>query len=298
MDPAPARLILRGVVGRFFRGLRAIAAEAIADDVPGEAAKVAYYAFLSFWPLLLGLFAFTGIFGGDPAFEWIMGSLRRVLPGEAPQFLETFLRRIVAEERPDMLSLGVLLTLWSGSNIFASLAQGLNVVYDVPEGRTWWRRRALSVFLLVVGIVVVTACAGAILAGSELATALGMERAVSLVRVPLPFLLVAAFLWILYTWLPARDQALAVRYVTVGALVGASLWTAITWLFRFYVTRVGSYETYGIVGAVIVLLLWLYLAAVVILFGGEVAVSLEQGVHVRRERRKAKRSEAAAIASR
>jgi membrane protein len=261
------------------QGIWAIVLEARADNVTGEAAKVAYYFFLSLWPLLLGLFAFTGILGGEPAFEWIMDWVRRALPPEATRMLQRYVEDVVAEERPDMLSLGIILTLWSGSNIFATLAEGLNVIYDLPEGRSWWKRRALSIGLLVAASVLLTAGASAVLAGAEIAAALGIDRAIAILRYPLAFLALTALLWLAYYHLPARDQNLAKRWVTIGALVGATLWLLVTTLFRLYVANLGSYDSYGVVGAVLVLLLWLYLTAVAILFGGEVAVSLEQGVH-------------------
>jgi membrane protein len=263
--------------------------EARADNVTGEAAKVAYYFFLSLWPLLLGLFAFTGIFGGEPAFDWIMAWIRSVLPEDATRFVATYVRRITAEERPDMLSLGILLTLWSGSNIFAALADGLNVIYDVEEDRPWWKRRALSLGLLMAGTVLITAGSTAVLAGNEIAARLGIDQAVALLRYPVAFTALTAFLWLVYFFMPAREQSVAKRYIMFGGLVGASLWLIVTSAFKLYVANFGEYHSYGIVGAVIVLLLWLYLTALAILIGGEVAVSLEQGIHRRHADRESKR---------
>jgi membrane protein len=274
---------------RRFSGLWAVIQEARADNVTGEAAKVAYYFFLSLWPLLLGLFAFTGIFGGEPAFDWIMGWIRSVLPEDATRFVATYVRRITVEERPDMLSLGILLTLWSGSNIFAALADGLNVIYDVEEDRPWWKRRALSLGLLMAGTVLITAGSTAVLAGNEIAARVGIDQAVALLRYPVAFTALTAFLWLVYFFLPAREQSVAKRYIMFGGLVGASLWLMVTSAFKQYVANFGQYHSYGIVGAVIVLLLWLYLTALAILIGGEVAVSLEQGIHSRHANRKSKR---------
>lgn len=262
------------------RTIWAFVGEARRDNLTGEAAKVAYYFFLSIWPLFLGLFALTGIFGGQAAFEWIMGWLGAVLPETPTRFLGEFVLEITGEDRPDMLSLGLILTFWSGSNIFASLADGLNVIYDVKEGRRWWKKRALAVLLLVVGSVFLTLGATAILAGAEIIRGFGLGWAYNLLRWPLAFLLLAALLWLVYYYMPDREQGVAKRFVTIGALVGALLWVLVTSAFRLYVSRFGSYdETYGLVGAVIVILIWLYLTALSILFGGEVAVSLEQGVH-------------------
>lgn len=264
----------------FLRMTWAIVLEAHSDNVTGEAAKAAYYFFLSLWPLLLGLFAFTGIFGGQPAFEWIMGWITGVLPSGPTRFLEEFVREITSEERPELLSLGIVLTVWSGSSIFVSLADGLNRMYDIDEGRPWWKRRLIAMGLLLAASLLLTAGATSVLIGEELLDQLELDAAWNLLRWPLAFLMLTALTWLVYYHLPNRKQNLSLRYVTIGALVGTGLWLVVTTGFRIYVANWGSYgRTYGLVGGVLVLLIWLYLTALSILFGGEVAVSLEQGVH-------------------
>lgn len=266
----------------FLRGTWAIVQEARADNLTGEAAKAAYYFFLSLWPLLLGLFAFTGIFGGEPAFQWIMAQVTSALPSEPTRFLEGFVREITAEERPDVLSLGVILTLWSGSSIFVSLAEGLNRIYDIEEGRTWWKRRLIAIGMLLVAAVLLSVGATGILAGEQVLRRLGLGGAWNVARWPLAYLAIAALAWLIYYYLPNREQRMSIRYVTIGALVGTGLWLVVTTAFRLYVGSWGDYgRTYGLVGGIIVLLIWLYLTALAILFGGEVAVSLEQGIHTK-----------------
>lgn len=269
---------------RFLRGTWAIVKEAREDNLTGEAAKVAYYAFLSLWPLFLGLFALTGLLGGEPAFEWIMNGIKSIMPAEPTRFLEQFVREITDQQRPDILSIGIVLTFWSGSNIFASLTDGLNAIYDVEEGRSWWKRRLLALGLLVCASVLATGGATAVLAGAEILAALGLADAWNLARWPLAYLLLTALAWVAYYYLPDREQDMSARYVTIGSLVGTGLWLLATTGFRVYVANWGSYgSTYGLVGSILVLLIWLYLTALAILFGGEVAVSLEQGLHLEDE---------------
>ncbi len=270
-------------MGRFLRTTWSIIKAARSDNITGEAAKAAYYFFLSLWPFLLGLFAFTGIFGGEPAFDWIMGWITRALPREPTRFLQEFVREITLEGRPEVLSLGVILTLWSGSSVFVSLADGLNRMYDVREGRAWWKRRLIAMALLLCAFVLVPLGATAILAGAGILERFGLGSAWNVARWPLAWLALTALAWLIYYHLPNRKQRMAIRYVTIGALVGTLLWILVTFGFRLYVSNWGSYgSTYGVVGGILVLLIWLYLTALAILFGGEVAVSLEQGVHRRR----------------
>lgn len=272
LSAARARLhrLSRTLVGQIFR-------EAMDDGITGEAAKAAYYFFLSFFPLILALFAFTGILGGQEAFEWIMGWLHRALPGEAAEYLQAFVEEITGDSRPGMLSFGIVLTLWAASNVFAILTAGLNRMYDLDEDRPWWKRRLIALAALIVGLVLLTTAAVSLLAGPALIEIFGLGRYWFVLRWPLAFVLLVAMLWLVYYLLPARDQSGAWRPVLVGAVVGAALWVLGTLGFRLYVANFGSYSTtYGVVGGIIVLLVWLYLTALTILFGGEVAATLEQ----------------------
>jgi membrane protein len=257
--------------------VREILREAMRDRITGEAAKTAYYFFLSLFPLILALFALTGILGGAAAFDWIMGRLNMALPGEAATYLEQFVREVTGESRPGILSFSILFTLWSASNIFTALAEGLNRMYDLEEGRPWWKRRLISLAALVLGSVLLIGGSVALLAGPELLAFLGLGPTLELLRLPLAIAMLVLLMWLVYFLLPARDMRDAARPTLIGALVGTGLWLAATLGFRVYVSQFGRYDqTYGVVGGIIVLLLWLYLTALAILFGGEVAATLQQ----------------------
>ena len=257
--------------------LRQLYRESLDDRITGEAAKAAYYFFLSLFPLLLALFALTGLFGGQPAFEWIMDWLRRALPDGAAGYLQGFVRQITGSQRPGLLSFSILFTLWSSSHIFVVLADGLNVMYDLEEDRPWWKRRAIALAAVLAGTFLLVGSAAALLAGPDLIAHLGLGGAFHVLRWPMAVLFLTALLWLIYFLLPNRDQRHAARPTLVGAGVGAGVWVLGTLAFRLYVSHFGTYsDTYGFVGGVIVLLLWLYLTALSILFGGEVAATLEQ----------------------
>jgi membrane protein len=156
---------LRVLLGRLYR-------EAAEDRIDGEAAKVAYFFFLSLFPFILALFAFTGIFGGQAAFDGIMAYLRDVLPGTAANYLERFVREVTGRKRPGLLSISVLATLYSASTVFVSLIDGLNVVYDIRDDRGWWRRRLIAfgaLFASFVLLIAGTATLLAVLLGGEIA---------------------------------------------------------------------------------------------------------------------------------
>ena len=256
---------------------RELVREAMRDRITGEAAQMAYFFFLSLFPLILALFALTGIFGGDEAFRWIMAQVRALLPGEASEYLEGFVGEVTGPSRPGILSFSILLTFWSASNIFAALTHGLNTIWDVEQRRRWWVRRVRAFGLLLAAIGGLVLGAVALLTGPELARALGVSRLWIALRWPGVFLLATAVLFSCYLLLPNIEQRRFKGRILVGAAAGSALWMLGTTLFRLYVANFGRYSTtYGLVGGILVLLIWLYLAALTILFGAEIAACLEQ----------------------
>lgn len=263
---------------KFFDGTKRVVSGAMADNITGEAAKAAYYFFLSIFPMILALFAFTGILGGSAAFGTIMGWLNGLLPAAATEYMEQFVREITDEKQPGMLSLGIVLAVWSGSNFFAALGDGLDAMFNVQDRGSWWKKRLKAIALMVVGGVLLWGGAVGIVAGPQIARGLGLGEFAHWLAWPIVFLLLVGLLWTIYYVLPAQDQSRIRRELLMGALAGTALWLVGTVLFRLYVSNLANFSrTYGFVGGIIVLLLWLYITALSILFGGEVADSLSAG---------------------
>lgn len=244
------------------------------DDISGQAAKVAFYAFLSLFPLILVLLTLTGIFGGQAAFNAIMGRLQSSLPPETAGLLEQYVREVTDRPQPGLLSIGALLTLWSASGAFAALGDSLNAVFDVEDKRGFFKRRGIALlFAFGVGVVLLAA-AIALLAGPELAAAAGVRGVWTFAQWPIVFALIAVVLYATYRFLPDYQPRVRPGHRWLGAFIGAALWVGATAVFRFYVSHFGNYaKTYGALGAVIVLLLWLMISAAVVLLGGEVAMA-------------------------
>jgi membrane protein len=274
---------LRALGREAARVVAATIRETLDDDLAGEAAKIAYFFFLSLFPLVLIVFALTGIVGGDEAFARIAAAAETLVPGSAWQFVRELIREITERERPGVLSLGILLTLWAASNGIDGLIRTLNTIYDLREGRGWWRRRALAVVVLIAGTVLLVVGAAALVPGVD--RLLGPVWTV--VRWPLAIVVVTATVWLGYYVLPARDQRGALRETAIGAVVATVGGIVATVLFGLYVANFGRYgRTYGAIGAIIVLLIWFYITGFAVLFGAEVAAVLEQQGRERRGRRR------------
>lgn len=261
---------------------RRVWAEFKKDDITGQAAKVAYYFFMSLPPALMAVFAMTGIFGGPELAGSVSTRLQSALPAEAAGLVDDFVSQVVMDKKPGLLSVGLLLALWSASNVFNAMGDTLNVAYGVEENRSWVRKKLVALGVLVAVAVLFLSGTTALLAGPAISDALGLGQVGRVVwgiaQWPLAFLLIASAFWIIYYVLPDKDQSDCKKTLFKASAVAAGLWLVATFAFRLYVTNFSSYSaTYGFIGAVIVLLLWMYVTSLVILLGGEVAAEMEEG---------------------
>jgi membrane protein len=257
------------------------------DHVSTGAAALAYFLMLSIFPaaiFLLSLLPYLPIPDLEPA---IMDLLGELMPTQAAELFTTTIDRVLSERRGGLLSVGLLGTLWAASNGLNAVIQQLNVTYDVRETRPFWKTRGMSVLLvLLFGALVVTAFGLVVFGGilqREVAELIGWSgvllKLFSAFRwtVILGFLLTAFA--VVYYFGPNVEQRF--RFISPGAVFGVGVVILAALGFRFYVESFGKYEaTYGSLGAVIVLLLWLYVVGIVILLGSEVNSLLEHYAQV------------------
>ena len=260
--------------------------EILDDNVLGLAAQTAYYLFFSLFPLFLFTAPLLSLLGDErEIFEWIISRADRAIPASALELVRGVASDVVfSESAPGLMSAGILLVIWAGSNVFGSLTGALNRAYDVEETRPWWRQKLMAIACVgASGICLGVACA-TLLAGPQVATWLTDNTPIGptfksiwwFFQYPLAFSMLAGMLFMTYYFLPNLRQHKG--QVLVGALSAALLWVLVTVLFRAYVTNFGSYnKTYGTIGAVIVLLTWMYLTMLVILTGGELNAELHHG---------------------
>jgi len=247
------------------------------DRLNAESASIAYYFFLSFFPMILTLFSLTGLIGRRAAFEWVMEELLVALPPAAAETIGHFVLQVTDSRSPSALSIGVLLTIWTASNVFAALADSLNKAYEAKRAHRWWKKRALSLAMLLLLAAALVAQAAFLLAGPEVARILRFETFNSNIRWPLTLALSVLMMWFIYFTLPNHDQSRSKRWILAGAVIGTSLWAVATVGFRLFLINTGRFSAvYGVVGGMVALLIWLYLTAMSILIGGEVAAVLER----------------------
>lgn len=258
-----------------------VAREFKADDVSSQAARVAYYFFLSLPPALMALFGLTGLFGGRETGDWLTQRLTATLPPEASALVTGFVSDIVHRDAPGPLSVGLLLALWAGSSVFTALEHTLNAAFGITARRSFVRRRLLSVGMLGACALLFLAGSAVLLGGKAISDALGLgeagRAAWGLLQVPLGLALITATFWLIYYVLPNRDQRGCRGTLLKASALAGVLFVLASLAFRFYMARFGSHSaTYGLLGGVIVLLLWMYVTSAVILLGGEIASEMER----------------------
>jgi membrane protein len=252
------------------------------DGLTGLAAALAYYFFFSLFPFILFLLALVTMLPFVHGLEdWLLAQAAQVVPGNAYTMIEGVIRSLLAQPRSGLLSLGVLLALWSASTAVTGLMGALNVAYGVRERRPWWRVR-----LIAVGIVVATSffmvLAFVLAVGSgplaaRVADMLGPAGGLALFTVNWLVALAAITLVTATIYHVCPDVDFPWRWISPGALLFALGFAATTLGFSYYVTHFGSYDkTYGSLGAVIILLLWMYFIALLLLLGGEVNAYLDR----------------------
>jgi membrane protein len=265
------------------RALKATVQEFQRDDALGIAAQLAYYLILALFPFILVLVSLMGTFGSPELASEILAYFQRVMPEQAYDIIETFTANIISgqAEAPGLFTFGILFTIWAASGAFAALINALNRAYDVQETRPFWKVRGIAI-LMTLGLSVLILIGVLLLVlgpqiGEAIANVFGLEETFTLVwevvRWPVALFFMVFTVALLYYFAPDVDQPF--RWITPGGLIGVLLWVLASVGFNFYVSNFGSYnKTYGSIGAVIVLLLYLYISSLTILFGATLNATL------------------------
>lgn len=272
--------MLNGISKKQF--LRHLNQEISDDNVFNGAAALGFYLTLAIFPsiiLLMTIIPYLPIEQVDTA---IMDLMKQALPAEAYDMVSQVVKDVTSERRGGLLSLGILGTLWAASSGMYAIMQQLNITYDVKEGRNFIRARATALVLsLLFGLLVIGAFSLIVLGGvleDWIGNQFGFSSAL------LTFF--AVFRWVIIVLALLLGFAMIYRYgpnveqkflfITPGSVFGVTLLIIASLGFAIYTSNFADYSaTYGSLGAVIILMLWLYIAGLVILIGSEINALVE-----------------------
>lgn len=264
---------------RFFRELYQEISE---DDIFNGAATLGFWLTLAVFPAMIFLMAVLPYLPIARVDQAIMDLLRQTLPREAAAMFAGVVDEVTRVQRGGVLSFGLVATLWAASAGMYAIMQQLNVTYDVKEGRSFLRARGLSIGLSILFVLLVVGAFSLVVLGGVIQAWIGEHFGFG--QALLTFF--AAFRWamillalllgfaLIYYLGPDVEQEFV--FITPGSVLGVTLLIGASLAFKFYATNFGDYNaTYGSIGAVIILMLWLYIAGLVILLGSEINALVE-----------------------
>jgi membrane protein len=255
------------------------------DALTDRAAALTYYAVLSIFPGLLVVVSLLGLVGKS-ATQPLIINLGHAAPGAVRQIFLHAVRNLQSGQAAasGAAIIGIVLALWSASGYIAAFMRAANVVYDVPEGRPFWKTTPLrlGVTVLIMVMLVVSAIMVVITGGlaSHVGQVLGIGSAAvtawDIAKWPVLLIIVSLMISILYWVSPNAKRGF--QWVSPGGIIAVVAWLVASGLFAIYVANFGHYnKTYGSIAAVIIFLVWLWISNLAILFGAEFNAELERG---------------------
>ncbi len=283
VDPSFSRMVIPGIRGMSLKDFaRRLYQEFEEDAVSDSAAQLSFYFMFALFPFLFFLVTVSAYLPVRDVAQQVLDRASYLMPQDAYAVLQSHLDALLYQTRPKLLTAGVLVTLWSASRGVDALRKSLNLAYDVKESRPFLRTQTVAIAMTLAGATLVVLGLGAFVLGSQVllqvfnALELGTQFLTfwSYMRWPFTALMIMTLLALSYYFLPDVQQEF--KFITPGSLLGTVMWMAGAWGFSQYVEHFGRFNvTYGSLGGVMVLLLWLYLSGLVIIVGGEINAIIE-----------------------
>jgi len=256
------------------------------DQCTDLAAALTYYAVLALFPALLALVSLLGLVGQQGKTEELINVLSDMGAGSVAETIRAPLQQLTQTSAAGIgLIIGIAGALWSASGYVGAFGRAMNKVYEIKEGRPFWKLRPLMIVITLATVILAGLVAIGLVVSGPLARAIGDaiglgETAVTvwnIVKWPVLLLLAALVVAILYYATPNVKQP-KFRWISVGAGIAIVTWVVASALFGLYVSQFSNYnKTYGSLAGVIIFLLWLWITNLALLFGAEVDAEMERG---------------------
>jgi membrane protein len=256
------------------------------DNLTDWAAALTYYGVMSLFPMLLVLVALLGLVGQESTITTMTDSLRSAGLDDIAKNVQDPLDEIVRNKggAGALLGVGLLVALWSASGYIGAFTRACNAIYEVKEGRPFWKLRPLQVAITLVGVLLISLVLIAVVVSGPVANAVGSALGVGdtavtvwgIVKWPVMLVVLMGMVAGLYYIAPNVRQP-RFRWVSPGGVVAVVVWILASAGFGIYVSNFSSYgKTYGTLGGVITFLVWIWISNLALLFGAELDSELER----------------------
>jgi membrane protein len=253
------------------------------DNLTLVAAGVAFYGLLAIFPALAALVSIYGLVADPNNVMKTAAEISSFIPAEAAKLITDALQKLVTASKPSLNTAAIIaiaIALFSARSGMGSLMTGLNIACEVPEKRSFIMQQVIALGLtlgaVIFAVVALATVAGVPVVLKFLPLGAFTETLISLLRWPLLAVLIFIGLAVIYRFAPSMELP-QWRFISRGAIAAAVLWIAGSALFSFYVSKFGDYDaTYGSLGAVAILMLWLWLSALIVLLGATVDAEIDR----------------------
>ena len=263
--------------GRWIDFARGLWRDIQEDDILNGAAVLAFFFLLAVFPAAIFVLSLLPSLSIPHLQQAIVDLLHQVLPEQSANLFEATIRYAESGGKEGLLTFGLIFMLWSGSTGVYAITEQLNAICDVKEQRPFWKARGIAILmtvfyaLLTIGTLSLVIFGGAV--QSWVASIIGWSEALRIFFATLRWIIIAAAgllgLAVAYRYGPAEKAKF--RFFSPGNVVAAILIAVASIGFRFYVSKFGNYgATYGSLAAIVVLMLWMYMAGIAVLVGYEV----------------------------
>lgn len=249
--------------------------EYMKDNISDAAGSLTYYGVLALFPFLLFLVSLLSVVIDPARAQELIASAGQFIPKEAMGIVSERLKSLGEANNVGLLSIGAAGAIWAASNGVAAVMRALNTCYDVKESRPFWKVRGIAILFTLGGGVLALVSALVLVAMPGIADKLGALGTVLLwLRVPFAAALMMLVWAVAYFLLPNVEQKF--KFITPGSVMGVIIWLVASLGFSVYVANFGKYDaTYGSLGGVIVMLLWMWISGQVLLLGAEINSIIE-----------------------
>ncbi|MBS4179214.1 YihY/virulence factor BrkB family protein [Lederbergia citrea] len=269
------RLKFRKSKNKFMNFVKPLIAKIMDNDVTGMAAQLAYFFLLSLFPLLI--FMITLLPYTPLSQEDIFHLIKDFAPTETFTMIQKTINEIMSNRSGGLLSIGIIGTIWSASNGMNALMRSLNRAYDVTERRPFLLARGLAILMTIAMIFVFLVALLLPVFGKQIGlfifSNLGLSHEFMKMWGILRWVLSPIILFLVFLAIYYLSPSLKIKCTTAipGAIFASIGWVIVSLGFSFYVSYFGNYSsTYGNIGGIIILMLWFYISAIIIIVGGEI----------------------------
>ena len=256
------------------------------DDVFAISSQLAYYLMLSFFPFMIFLITLIGL--SPLSSIEVLGNLHAILPNSIVELTKSIILEVVDSQHKGLLGVSILLMIWTSSSAFRAVIKGVNKAYDLRENRSFIKRSIISMLGIMSLALIIILALGMLVFGNVIGT-----YVISKIR----FYRIFIFLWnmfryafvfvvmififaLIYMFAPAKR--LKMKEVVYGAIFSTVGWIVVSFAFSFYINNFNNYSRfYGSLGAVFILMTWLFLISMIFILGVEINCVIGQIKHRR-----------------